>query len=194
MTGSQWDAQFSSLARRNQQLCKAHNLVLACIAFVSLVATLSHGQTFTTLANFESSNGSNPTDVLLQGTDGLLYGATANGGAFGFGTVFTVTTGGVLSTLHSFDSTDGANPSGRLIQATDGLYYGPTANGGTYDDGTVFSITPTGALTTLHSFCPDAPASAATAPILHLLWKPRSATSTERRSMGARPATELSSR
>lgn len=156
MTGSQWNAQFSFLARRNQQRCKAHNLVLAYIAFVSLVATLSHGQTFTTLANFESSNGSNPTDVLLQGTDGLLYGATANGGAFGFGTAFTVTTGGVLSTLHSFDSTDGANPSGRLIQATDGLYYGPTANGGTYDDGTVFSITPTGAQTTLHSFCPQA--------------------------------------
>ena len=154
MTGSQRNAQFSFAPRPNQQTREGYNLSLLvlAIAFLSVAASVSHGQTFTALVNLEGSNGSNPTDVLLQGTDGRLYGATANGGVFGFGTLFTVTTGGVLSTLHSFDSTDGSNPSGRLIQATDGLYYGATSTGGSYTAGTVFSITPTGALTTLHNF------------------------------------------
>jgi uncharacterized repeat protein (TIGR03803 family) len=42
--------------------------------------------------------------ALIQGTDGNLYGTTADGGASGNPTVFKITAGGTLTTLHSFGS------------------------------------------------------------------------------------------
>ncbi|MFZ0805785.1 MAG: choice-of-anchor tandem repeat GloVer-containing protein, partial [Candidatus Sulfotelmatobacter sp.] len=92
---------------------------------------------------------------LVQGSDGNLYGTTAEGGANGYGTVFKLTTAGKLTTLHSFASyPDGAYPEAAPIQGTDGNFYGTTPNGGTNGvAGTVFQITPSGALTTLYDFC-----------------------------------------
>src|SRR5215469_6019480 len=113
----------------------------------------SSAQTFKTLANFDSTDGANPDGALVQATDGNLYGTTAYGGAYGYGTVFKITVGGVLTPLHSFGGTDGAFPSAALVLATDGNLYGTTYYGGAYDDGTVFKITPSGVLTILHSFC-----------------------------------------
>lgn len=70
--------------------------------------------------------------MLIQGTDGNLYGVTDTGGANVFyGTVFELTASGILTTLHSFDSTDGNGPDGTLLQATDGRFYGTTLLGGT---------------------------------------------------------------
>jgi uncharacterized repeat protein (TIGR03803 family) len=91
---------------------------------------------------------------LVQGSDGNLYGTTAEGGANGYGTVFQLTTTGKLTTLHSFNSSDGAYPEAALIQGTDGNFYGTTPQGGTNGvAGTVFQITPAGTLTTLYDFC-----------------------------------------
>jgi uncharacterized repeat protein (TIGR03803 family) len=93
--------------------------------------------------------------ALIQGTDGNLYGTTADGGASGNPTVFKITAGGTLTTLHSFGSyasADSIHPLG-LVQATNGDFYWTTqlarANGGD----TIFKIAPTGTLTTLYSFC-----------------------------------------
>ena len=53
----------------------------------------------TTLYNFCSQGGTACTDGdvawggLVQGTDGVLYGTTGSGGAFGYGTVFSLTIG-----------------------------------------------------------------------------------------------------
>jgi uncharacterized repeat protein (TIGR03803 family) len=77
---------------------------------------------------------------LIQGTDGSLYGTTADGGANGKGTAFKITPGGALTTLHSFDGADGAGPIAGLIQATNGEFYGTAASGGANGDGTVFSL------------------------------------------------------
>jgi uncharacterized repeat protein (TIGR03803 family) len=103
---------------------------------------------------------------LVQGTDGDLYGTTAEGGANGYGTVFKLTAGGKLTTLHSFDSyPDGAYPEAALIQATDGDFYGTTPNGGTNGvAGTVFKITPGGTLTTLYDFCSQTDCADGTGP------------------------------
>lgn len=92
---------------------------------------------------------------LVEGSDGNLYGTTAEGGANGYGTVFKLSTTGALTTLHSFDSyPDGAYPEAALIQGTDGNFYGTTPQGGTNGvAGTVFQITPSGTLTTLYDFC-----------------------------------------
>ena len=149
---------------------------MACIAFVFCAATAvsSDAQTFTTLVNFNFTDGLEPEASLIRGTDGNFYGTTRFGGAnpnncnigsaaFGCGTVFKVTPGGTLTTVHSFNSADGAGP-GALVQATDGNFYGATSNGGANNIpvcaitgapvgcGTVFKITPGGVLTSLHSF------------------------------------------
>ena len=124
---------------------------------VCLVETIdSPAQTFTTLVNLDGTNGSGPTGVLVQGTDGNFYGTTSGGGAIGYGTVFKIAPWGKLTTLHSFDYTDGANPN-PLVQGTDGNFYGTTSIGGASSNcpggcGTVFKITPGGTPTTLHSF------------------------------------------
>jgi uncharacterized repeat protein (TIGR03803 family) len=82
---------------------------------------------FTTLHSFDGTDGSYPQAVLVQGTNGNLYGTTFEGGANGnHGTVFRITTGGKLTTLHSFDLTDGESPNGGLVQGTNGTFYGET--------------------------------------------------------------------
>ena len=133
-------------------------------------------QTFTSLFNFDSTDGANPSVALVQGTDGNFYGTTGAGGAnqtcnFGLGgngscgIVFKMTPSGVLTTLYNFCSqsncTDGANPNAALVQATDGNFYGTTLFGGANGRGvckkggcgTIFSITPGGTLKTIYSFC-----------------------------------------
>ena len=111
----------------------------------------------------DCTDGNWPQAVLIQATNGDLYGTTRFGGAGGSGTVFKITPSGTLTTVHSFDGTDGQQPQAGLIQATNGYLYGTTVGGGRnsciatgYGDvgcGTVFKITPSGTLTTIHSFC-----------------------------------------
>jgi uncharacterized repeat protein (TIGR03803 family) len=124
------------------------------------------GGTPTTLYSFCSqgvypscTDGANPQAVLVQASNGDIYGTTSLGGANGpyYGTIFKITPSGTLTTLYSFctqsDCTDGSEPFAGLVQATDGNFYGTTAYRGAHDGGTVFKITPSGTLTTLHSFC-----------------------------------------
>ena len=101
---------------------------------------------------FSGSDGSRPTGRLIQGTDGLIYGTTTEGGAYGFGTVFSFDAAGTLTTLHHFAGHDGANPGAGVIQGFDGRLYGITGNGGAFNYGTVFVMNVTGGLTTLHDF------------------------------------------
>ena len=108
---------------------------------------------FTTLAGFNTTNGSAPNDGLALGDDGNFYGTTAGGGASNQGTVFRMTPAGGLTTLVSFNSTNGSAPVGGLVSGPDGLLYGTTAFGGTnLGFGTIFKITTNGALTTLFNF------------------------------------------
>lgn len=138
------------------------------IAFCFGAAACSSAQTFTTLASsFNSSNGANPSEALVQGLDGNFYG-TANGGGiinssdcvYGCGTVFKVTPGAQMTTLYTFCSltscADGSQPLGALLLAGDGNFYGTTVRGGAYGDGTVFKMTSRGDLTILYSFCAQA--------------------------------------
>ncbi len=84
-------------------------------------------------------DGASPTN-LMEGSDGNIYGITANGGTAGIslGTVFrlcrNLATGSsqrAETVLWRFQggSTDGGNPTG-LIQAGDGNFYGTTETGG----------------------------------------------------------------
>jgi len=135
--------------------------ILCLVAVLCAAAAVgASAQTFQTPVTFTSTNGAVPTDVLVQGTDGNLYGTTQYGGAANIGTIFKLTQGGALTTIYSFCSknlcTDGSLPDAGLVQASDGNFYGTTFWGGSQDSGTIFKITAGGSLTTLHSFCSQA--------------------------------------
>jgi uncharacterized repeat protein (TIGR03803 family) len=130
------------------------------------VFRISASGTYTSLYSFGSSlnDGVYPYDVLVQGSDGNLYGTTYYGGSnnianLGDGTVFRISPSGTYTTLYSFGSspTDGANPYAGLVQGCDGNLYGTTLFGGSNNiasggDGTVFRISASGREKTLYSF------------------------------------------
>lgn len=106
------------------------------------------------LYSFNCSDGQSPDASLLH-LNGLLYGTTGGGGAYGYGTVFSFDPRTSIETVvHSFnnDGTDGNEPFAPVI-AINGIMYGTTYNGGAYGDGIVFSVDPsTGVEKVLHSF------------------------------------------
>jgi uncharacterized repeat protein (TIGR03803 family) len=85
----------------------------------------------------------------------MLYGTTYNGGAYGYGTVFSVNPKtGAETVLWSFgNGTDGQNP-GKALTNVKGTLYGTTVFGGAFNDGgTAYSFNlETGAETVLWSF------------------------------------------
>jgi uncharacterized repeat protein (TIGR03803 family) len=100
---------------------------------------------------------------LIAGKNGVLYGATAQGGSVNEGTVFQLTppvTRGAAwtaTTLHEFaGGSDGEYPLNDLVLDQAGNLLGMTESGGTSALGTVFKLTPTqhGAWTrtTVHNF------------------------------------------
>jgi hypothetical protein len=56
---------------------------LTLCVFSAVAAIASPAQTFNSLFSFEGTNGTQPTAVLVQGTDGNFYGTTAYGGSGG---------------------------------------------------------------------------------------------------------------
>jgi uncharacterized repeat protein (TIGR03803 family) len=121
------------------------------LLFAAITAVGSQAQTFTTLANFDTANGSGSSASLVQGFDGNFYGATLFGGINGLGTVFKMTPAGVITVLHTFDGADGQYPSG-LTLAPDGTFFGTTQDGGPKNNGSVYKITTTGSFSTLNDF------------------------------------------
>lgn len=115
-------------------------------------------QSFTTLINFDGTDGANSTAGLVLATDGNFYGTTSAGGAHSNGSVFRISPSGALTTLYSFCSksacSDGYDPLGALIQATDGNLYGTT------ESGSVFKISLSGSFTMLGGTGAQSPSAA----------------------------------
>jgi len=132
---------------------KSRSLQITSILFSLLIAaaTASFAQTFTTLVNFEGTNGTSPDTWLIQGTDGSFYGTTQYGGSRQFGTVYKVNSAGMLTTLAIFNGPNGRLPTGLLL-ASDANIYGTTHYGGPNSAGTFFRIDSQGVLTSLASF------------------------------------------
>jgi len=101
-----------------------------------------------------------PTAGLILDAQGNLYGTTASGGVYGYGTVYQVTPAGVSTVLYSFaGQPDGAYPFGALLRDAHGDLYGTTAAGGTGTAaacgggcGTVFELSSSGRYRVLYSF------------------------------------------
>lgn len=118
----------------------------------------------TTLHSFSGSpDGYGPLAGLLKDSDGNLYGTTANGGLYNFGTIFEVSKAGIETVLYSFSGypADGANPAASLVRDAAGNLFGTTQyggpgpcqnNGDTEGCGTVFKLSNNGVETVLHSF------------------------------------------
>jgi uncharacterized repeat protein (TIGR03803 family) len=107
--------------------------------------------TQTTIHSFAPNMAAPEFAELVLGTDGLLYGTTAQTESGG-GAIFTLNAAGALTTIHEFPSGDGgAFPYPPLLEAN-GIFYGATANGGTSGVGTVYTIDAAGTVTTIHNF------------------------------------------
>jgi len=116
--------------------------------------------TDSTLYSFTGGNdGESPYAGTIFDRAGSIYGTTAFGGAYGYGTVFKMTlSGGVwtLTTLYAFTgAADGANPSTALTLDNSGNIYGTTSGGGA-GYGVVFELVNSGTGTysynTIYSF------------------------------------------
>jgi len=113
---------------------------------------------FNLLYSFTSGNdGANPAARVIFGPNGTLYGTTAQGGTYGYGTVFnlrpfpsvckTALCPWMKTVLYAFEGgTDGAFPEGAdVLFDQAGNIYGTTYNGGNDDgDGTVYELMPQG--------------------------------------------------
>lgn len=92
-----------------------------------------------TLNRLNWSNGAQPYAGLVQGTDGNLYGTTADG--LGAGTIFRVAPGSGLTTLYGFYfGPTGEFPYAGVVQGTSGTFYGTTVGDGVLSFGTVYSL------------------------------------------------------
>jgi len=147
-----------------------HGWIWACLATLLYMATAgaSRAQTFSTLVDFDGTNGASPGSMsFIQGADGGFYGTTSYGGVNLSGTVLRLTLGGDVTVLYSFcaeqNCADGENPgysagSAGLLLDTDGNFYGTTPAGGDpgcpYRGGcgTIFKVSSNGTLTTFHVF------------------------------------------
>jgi uncharacterized repeat protein (TIGR03803 family) len=118
-------------------------------------SSVSGASNLTAITSFNGLDGAFPSPVLIQATDGNLYGTSESGGPYstGAGNVFRISTTGVFQVLYNFTGgADGDAPIAGVIQANDGNFYGTTLNGGAYNDGVVFKMTPAGVETVLYSF------------------------------------------
>ncbi len=114
------------------------------------------GTFFSLLHSFGGSgDGRAPQAALIQGSDGQLYGTTADGNGHR-GTVFSIgTDGSGYGIVHAFSQADadGSGPTGALAQGPDGLFYGLALTGGTEGYGTAYRIAGDGSgYTVLHQF------------------------------------------
>ncbi len=130
------------------------------------------GTTLTTLDTFElDANGGAPENIGGLAQDGLgnLYGTTAVGGMYSYGTVFKMTPSGSLTTLYSFDGMDdGCFPLAAPVFDASGNLYGTTSQCGILGRGagTVWKLSSDGTFTTLYSFTGNSDGAHPVAPVV----------------------------
>jgi hypothetical protein len=110
------------------------------------------------------SDGGGPSTKLVPSADGVLYGTTGSGGAFGKGTGFSLTppraAGGswTLTTICNFSHAAGGAGTFSLLVPTTGILYGVAIGGAYQDNGAIFQLNPNGSpgsgwtYTVLHYF------------------------------------------
>jgi uncharacterized repeat protein (TIGR03803 family) len=147
------------------------SLLAARIAALGLIAAAAvpqaHADILYEFSSSAGNTGHNPTSGPASDGKGGLYGTTAEGGAYGAGTIYhlvppapgqTAWTQTVLYTFGADKTTTGAAPFGTPLVGPGGVLYGTTQRGGTYEVGTVYALKPPSGTATswtetlLHSF------------------------------------------
>lgn len=106
------------------------------------------------------ADGGKPSAGLIRDEMGNLYGAAADGGAFGYGVVFRVDGEGKETVLYSFKGPpDGWEPVTALVRDEEGNFYGTTGLGGStgplcgsFGCGVVYKLDRNGKESVLHTF------------------------------------------
>jgi uncharacterized repeat protein (TIGR03803 family) len=124
----------------------------------------SHGGwEFTTLIEFDDTDGGYPLTSPIFDAAGNLYGTAYLGGEYGYGTVYELSLGTLnLNTIVTFNGANGIAPLGNIVFDSAGNLYGVTQAGGALKCdggdgcGTVYQLSPQGdgtwTQTTLASF------------------------------------------
>jgi uncharacterized repeat protein (TIGR03803 family) len=99
---------------------------------------------YTTLYDFDGTQGAQPAASLLRASDGRLFGVASGGGEYGSGTIFRMEENGAATSIHSF-SGFGLTALPGLMEASDGYFYGTNP----YD---VYRATQEGEVQTIHGF------------------------------------------
>ena len=107
-------------------LIKHLSMVGLALAAVLFAIPRAEAQSFSVIYSFTGgSDGGNPTDGFVIGSEGNLYGTASVGGANGAGVVFKLSETGAEDVLYSFTGgADGGNPNSRLIFDASGNLYG----------------------------------------------------------------------
>ncbi|MEO6669802.1 MAG: choice-of-anchor tandem repeat GloVer-containing protein [Ferruginibacter sp.] len=85
-----------------------------------------------------------PTEKLLQGANGKLYGLANSGPSGDTSCIFSYDINShVIEKLYNFVPANGIWPQGFLSAASDGNFYGTTSKGGNNDRGVIFRFNPT---------------------------------------------------
>jgi uncharacterized repeat protein (TIGR03803 family) len=100
----------------------------------------------------EADDGDTPVGGVILDSAGNLYGATTEGGANTYGTVYKLDTKGKLTVLHSFTVDEACFVETSLLRDKAGNLYGTSSSCGQFGDGTVFKVAPSGQTTVLHTF------------------------------------------
>lgn len=108
------------------------------------VFSISSTGTYKVLYSFGgvTNDGRLPYTGVTQGTDGNLYGTTANGGTKNAGMIFQISTSGTVKNLYNFcdpSCTPGYYPEAPLVQHTNGKFYG-TTTGNSLGGGVFYSL------------------------------------------------------
>ena len=102
-----------------------------------------------------SGDGAYP-DALANGPSGELYGTTAAGGQYTYGSMFKFdpsNSNKPETPVYSFGSVSGETPNALTYDPANGKFYGTAVGGGNNSDGAIFEFDPSGnAVTTLYSF------------------------------------------
>jgi uncharacterized repeat protein (TIGR03803 family) len=118
-------------------------LLVACAFAGQLVCPNARGNEQVLKSFSSTDNAQAPTGGLIEGVDGVLYGASRGGTG---GTVFAINPDGSgFKVLHDFGSgaNDATNPVGPLVLGGDGALYG-ISGGGAKGVGAIFTLRPDG--------------------------------------------------
>ena len=104
------------------------------------------GWTYTPIYDIPGSHGYGAANRFVMDPAGNLYGNTAYGGLYSWGSIFKLSPGSggwTYTTLHDFTGgDDGALASAAVVRDSSGNLYGTTEEGGTYHCGVIYEITP----------------------------------------------------